>query len=60
MNPETDWRGKVWAIRQLPRHWTLEDPDAWRDGVRACCWLVVKSIVGAAAIILLYAIARGA
>jgi hypothetical protein len=51
-----DWRGKVWSIRQTPRHWHIEDPDAAWDSARGMFWLVVKTLACAALVVLAYAV----
>ena len=54
---ETTWRqGCTHAIRQMPRHWALHDPDAGWDEARSLVWVAAKTIVGAAAVIVLYAV----
>jgi hypothetical protein len=55
-----DWRGRVWSIRQMPRHWHIETPTDWVDVVRAIAWTTVKTVAFAAAIVLLLSLARGA
>ena len=59
IDPLRDEHGRMFAIRQMPRHWHLEDTDAIWDTVRAICWLIVKTLVVAAGVITLYALARG-
>jgi hypothetical protein len=49
-----DWRGRVWALRRMPRHWHLHDPDAIRDSVRALAWLAIKTLAGAALALFIY------
>ncbi len=51
-----DWRGRVWSIRQMPRHWTLTDPDAAWDSARGMFWLIVKTLVAAALVVVAYAV----
>lgn len=48
--------GNEKAIRQMPRHWHLDDPDAHWDAARSLFWLVVKTLVGAALVVVLYAV----
>ncbi len=51
-----DWRGKVWSIRQTPRHWHIEDPDANWQTAREAAWLIVKTLVAAALVVVAYAL----
>lgn len=45
------------AIRQMPRDWQISDPDARLIVARSLVWLAVKTVAGAALVILLYAVA---
>ena len=54
-DPANDWRGCEWSIRQMPRHWTLTDPDEHWDTAREFVWLVVKTVAAAALVVALYA-----
>ena len=57
---EQAWiRGNMRAMRQMPKHWHIEDADSAWDKVRVICWLIVKTLVVAAGVITLYAVARG-
>lgn len=51
---ETSWRqGKVWSIRRLPRHVHLDVPIDWSEWLRVGCWLVVRSVAVAVAVVAL-------
>jgi hypothetical protein len=39
----------------MPRHWHIEDPDAGWQTARELTWLGVKTVVGAALVVLAYA-----
>jgi hypothetical protein len=39
-----DWRGRVWALRRMPPHWHLHDPDAKWDTIRALIWLSIRTV----------------
>lgn len=56
---EAEWqRGKIKALRQLPRHVTLADPDEHWNTARSLFWLGVKTLAGAMLLILIYAVAQ--
>lgn len=44
------------AMRQTPRYWKIEDPDAAWDSARGMCWLVLKTLVAAALVVVAYAV----
>ncbi len=52
-------RGNMRAMRQMPRHWHIENHDETWDAVRALVWLGVRTVVGAVLVVTLYAVARG-
>lgn len=54
-DPMTDWRGREWAIRQMPRDWRLDDPDARWRAVRAVVWLSVRTVAVALLLAAVYA-----
>ena len=51
-----EWQGKVWALRRMPRHWTLTDPDAHLIAARSLFWLAIKTVAGAALVVVAYAV----
>lgn len=55
-----EWQGRVWAIRQMPRHWHLSTPTEWLSVARWAVWTAVKTLAIVAAVAVLLSVARGA
>lgn len=55
---EIEWQGKVWALRRLPPHIRLTDPDATLIAARSLVWLAVRTVAAVALLVVVYAVVQ--